>query len=35
MKMSIYGSDYPKEILAVVPAKNLEVKYGGESPNVS
>lgn len=34
MKMTIYGGDYSKEILALVPAKNLEVKYGGESPNV-
>jgi hypothetical protein len=34
MKMTIYGTDYAKEILDLVPSKNLEVKYGGESPTV-
>ena len=28
-KMSVHGSDYPEEILKIVPSENLEQKYGG------
>jgi hypothetical protein len=34
MKMSIYGRDYPRYMLEIIPAKNLQAKYGGESPDV-
>ena len=34
MKMSIYGKDYPAQMLALIPAENLQAKYGGKSPNV-
>lgn len=34
MKMSIYGSDYAKEIMELVPENSLEVKFGGKSPTV-
>ena len=28
-KMSIYGSDYKKAMLELIPEENLECKYGG------
>jgi hypothetical protein len=33
-KMSVYGTDYKKDLLALVPAHNLEAKYGGSAMNV-
>ena len=34
-KMSIYGDDYAADILKLVPASNLEKKYGGACENVT
>jgi len=33
-KMSVYGTDYKKDLMALVPAQNLEQKYGGSAMNV-
>lgn len=31
MKMSVYGSDYKNDMLALIDAENLERKYGGSA----
>lgn len=33
-KMNIYGSDYKKDLLELVPAQHLEAKYGGSAMNI-
>ena len=33
-KMSVHGDDYGAEIQKVIPAENLQMKYGGSAPNV-
>ena len=34
-KMSVYGTDYGQNLMEVIPAGNLEKKYGGEADNVT
>jgi len=36
-KMSVHGDkgDYAKEILKLMPAENLQERYGGTAPNVT
>mmetsp|Transcript_16361 Transcript_16361/g.25298 ORF Transcript_16361/g.25298 Transcript_16361/m.25298 type:complete len:81 (+) Transcript_16361:619-861(+) len=34
-KMSIYGGDFKKNVMELIPADNLEQKYGGSCPNVT
>ena len=33
-KMSVYGNNYQKDMLELIPEENLEKKYGGKSENV-
>jgi len=32
-KINLYGGDFQADILHLVPAENLEEKYGGKLPN--
>ena len=34
-KMSIHGGDYQKELLNLIPAENLQKKYGGQSDDIT
>ena len=34
-KMSVYGSNYKKDLTAIVDEANLEKKYGGTAENVT
>ena len=34
-KMSVYGTDYKKDMLELIDSASLEEKYGGTAPNVT